>query len=152
VCGATPAVASADPSWTRGSIQTILVNALAPGHRELIGPVFRDATRVQRVSRIILSRRPSGPHPGSGWSREVAAELVCLFEIVFDQVRCGGRRGVEVDVLDVLDAREAEAPVVDDLANGVADARATFSVSTLMRLFLLSRALQRLSLTLARVT
>ena len=30
--------------------------------------------------------------------------------------------GVEVDVFDVLDAGEAEAPVVDDFADGVADA------------------------------
>jgi hypothetical protein len=44
-----------------------------------------------------------------GWSFEVAAELVSLPEVLLDQVRGGGCRGVEVDVLDVGDAGERKA-------------------------------------------
>jgi hypothetical protein len=56
--------------------------------------------------------------PGTrGGPFEVEAELVGLLEVLVDQFRRGGGRPVEVDVLDVLDAGEAEAPLVDDLAD-----------------------------------
>jgi hypothetical protein len=48
------------------------------------------------------------------WSFEVAAELVGLLEVLPDQVRGGGCGGLEVDVLDIGDAQEAEGPVVGD--------------------------------------
>ena len=55
-------------------------------------------------------------------SSEVPAEAIRLLQVALDRFRWGRGCRIEVDVLDVIDAGEAEGPVIHDSADGVPDA------------------------------